>query len=717
MNPTPFPGAVASSPAGGADDAKAPPSHWRRKLPLVVLFVLALLLHLRLATLNWNAGFLVGHEFRQTHTAIIAFYIDQENRFSLHYTTPLFGKPWSVPMEFPLYEWSVVIVSRAAGLPLYEAARTVSLACFYLTLPGLYLLLGCAGMAPVRRLLVLTLTLVCPAYIFYSRAFLMESMVLMCSVWFLAAFVRALRDQKLAWAVLCAAAGAGAGLIKSTTFFVWLFPAALYGAWRLWGAIRAGSGWSVVGRTLAWGVGTAVIPCLATIWWVKYTDALKIHHPSGHIFASRELTDGSFGLYGLAYRFDPGIWRHLLANWREAIMWPWLIAGVVVLGAVCLRRQRWPILGATGLFLFPQFLFPMAYALQDYYFYACAVFLLVAVGYVLTGVLESRLPAWSRWLIVGIPLAAMLAAYRTDYYRGQIVWSNGGWGFTDALRVYIPEDSVIVVSGADWAPLIPYYSQRKALMIRSGLEKNAAYQERAFSDLDNELVGALIMVGEERNNQALIQRAVEHFALDKSPTFSTPVADIYVSDFYQENAIRQLTTFHGFDQVTRRPGAARPALADGLPANLTRGLAIRMFPMVSPLPIRSRVSFGYSYQTSASPHGIAFHPDSDLWVPAPPGASQIEWIYGVRPGAYERAGDKTDGVEFIIEGEAADGTRRRLFDRILDPAATPGDRGPQHLVLPYQPRPGEVLVFSSRPNRAAAYDWAYVARIAVTPVR
>ena len=108
----------------------------------------AFVAHAWWVTRNWTAGFMSGHEFRQAQTAITTYYIDQHNNFSLLYETPILGKPWvSILMEVPFYEWTVVGVSRWAHVPHYVAARTVSLACFYLTLPAIYLLLGPAGPA------------------------------------------------------------------------------------------------------------------------------------------------------------------------------------------------------------------------------------------------------------------------------------------------------------------------------------------------------------------------------------------------------------------------------------------------------------------------------------------------------------------------------------------------------------------------------------------
>jgi len=40
-----------------------------------------------------------------------------------------------------------------------------------------------------------------------------------------------------------------------------------------------------------------------------------------------------------------------------------------------------------------------------------------------------------------------------------------------------------IIAGADWAAMIPLYSQHKALMIRNGLEYDPPYLNRAFNDL------------------------------------------------------------------------------------------------------------------------------------------------------------------------------------------------------------------------------------------
>jgi hypothetical protein len=698
---------------GLTTSVRRPAAPLTRAVPrvLVVVFGLALALHLRCATLNWRAGFLPGHEFRQSQTALISYYIDQQDNFSLRYETPLFGKPWVAnPLELPIYEWAVVLLSRATGWPHHLAARTISLSCFYLTLPALYLLLGFVGLAPTRRLLALALVLTCPVYLFYSRAFLMESMVLMAASWFLVCFGFGLRTRDARWLLGSWAAGTIAAVMKSTTFAVWLLPAAAATLAVLRADARRGAGWRALGRTAAWSIAAVAGPLAALSWWIRFTDAIKAVHPSAYIFTSTNLSVGNFGLLDLATRCSPATWSTLLARWGEAIMPAWLIGVLLAIG-LALPRVRAHVLGAAGLFLAAQLLFPHAYALQEYYFYACAVFLSVALAWVLLGLLDSPLPRRVVWPVVAIPLVAQFGTYWSSYRVLQTVVSEGGTGLDFALRAYTPPGSVIIVAGNDWAAMIPYYAQRKALMIRNGLEQDPRYLERALADLADEDVSALVLVGAERRDHALVVRAAARFNLDLTPTFSHPTADVYLNRLDREGAITRLRNGDHYDQVTTVRRAYQPD--PGPPAAVSRGTAVRAFRMIWPRPSRCAFLYGYSVMPEGDREVLGAHPDTDVWVPAPATATEIVWEFGFFAGAYAHPEAATDGVEFVITGETAAGGRRELYRRLLDPLHQPADRGLQSLRLPYRPHAGETLVFSTRRHGTLALDWVYWRRVVV----
>jgi hypothetical protein len=691
----------------------------RRPLPLedkilVGIFVIALLSHVFLATRNWTAGFMAGHEFRQAQTAITSYYIDRQDNFSLLYETPILGKPWvGLLLEVPVYEWSVVGLSRATGLPHYLAARSVSLACFYLALPAFYLLFGRLGVSRSRRLLPLALILTCPVYIFYSRAFLMESMELMCCAWFLFGFVWMMDRRRWFWFLLATMAGTGAALIKSATLAIWLIPAAAYAAGLLWRDLRARTGWRAPLETVFWGLAGVIVPLGALELWIGLTDPIKAAHASCWIFTSKNLSQGNWGLTDFVGRFSGRTWGILLDRWREAIMPQWLIISGLVIGVICFPQVRGRVLGLAAVFLLAQLLFPFAYAYQDYYFYACAAFLLAAFGLALHGLLDSRLPRGLCWLLVVVVPAAQLHNYWRGYYPSQMVQSNGGFSFTETLRDFLPRESVIIVAGADWAAMIPLYAQHKALMLRNGLEYDRAYLKRALAELADEDVAALVLVEKQRTNLALLQQVRACFDLDRVPTYSHPIADVYCSVRYLPQVRQGLKARGNYGDLI--PGPAGPAFDWSKQAfRISDGLARTAFGNVSPAPVRGYFKFGPGHLPfEDGGWALNAHPDCDLWLHAPGGARRIEWEFGIYSNAYEREGDKTDGVAFAVTGELPGGEKRIIFERTLDPVRRPADRGRQREFIPYYPIPGEILHFASRPGQSLNYDWAYWARIDV----
>lgn len=674
---------------------------------LIAIFFAALVLHVAAVTHHWTAPYLAGHEFRQAQTAITTYYIDEQDNFSLLYETPILGKPWvSILMEVPLYEWAVVIASRLTGLPHLLAARSISAASFYLALPAIYLLLARLGLARPRRLLVLALILTCPVYIYYTRAFLMDSMALMFSAWFLLGFVRTMEGRSWSWLAVTVLSGTAAALIKSAVFATWLIPAAAYGAWLLWRDVRTGTSWVTPAKTFAWGVATVVVALGSLRWWVAYTDPLKAAHDSAWIFTAKTLTQGNWGLFDFKAVASARLWGHLLGCWDQAIMSRWWL-GILLVAGVVFRSSRRATLALGGVFVLAQLMFPFAYAYQDYYFYACAMFANAAVGFLLLALWDSKLPRWAGVLACLVPFAAQLTAYGRGYWVVQHTHTQPGYPVMEALRELTPRNSVLVVAGADWAAMTPYYAQRKALMVRNGLEHDTTYLERAFGRLADEDVSAVVLYADVRSHRNFLDYAARHFGLDlAAPTFSSPYADVYVARPYRKSVQLRLRASQRYPQL-----AIPRTAADDLPMTGKLGISPEVggeaFYNVMPAPFAAEFQFGLEWIEQGDRAAILAHPNADLWLKPPPDAKTIRWGFGVVAGAWQKADARTTGVEFIVEGERPDGSRRRVYYRVLDPFATVADRGDQLAFVPYVPEPDEVLHFATRPNGDPAFDWAY----------
>ncbi len=86
---------------------------------------------------RWNASLIDRHSFRQTQTAISVRSMLDGGPW-LAYETPVLGRPWSIPFEFPTYQWLVALTVLATHLPLDQAGRVVGVVSFGMLLLAVY---------------------------------------------------------------------------------------------------------------------------------------------------------------------------------------------------------------------------------------------------------------------------------------------------------------------------------------------------------------------------------------------------------------------------------------------------------------------------------------------------------------------------------------------------------------------------------------------------
>jgi hypothetical protein len=678
----------------------------------IALFAACLVFHFWGVRVGWQSKNLPGVEYRQAQTAISAYFIRLEDDFSLAYPTPVFGKPWSIPMEFPLYQWIVVLVGKLTGYGLTKAGRTVSIACFYLMLPAVFLLLARWRVAPGRRWLVLAVIVTCPLYIFYARAFLIETMVLMFALWFWVAFERAVAGRHWGWLALAILAGTGAGLVKVTTFLLFLLPAGLWALQRLWSERNNGR-WRV---ELAWMAGAVVIPFAATLWWVRFADAVKARNPLGRFLVSAHMTEFNFGSWAL--RSSPELW---MMQWRiVAAQLTWL---PVLLGCAGLAlidgRPRWrEILLCLAMFLAALVTFPILYAYHDYYYLSNTVFLLIAMGLVLVALAESRRPRWLVALVVLTVVGLQAGRYLNWYYPTQSAISAGGSGLTEALQALTRPDEVLVIAGQDWSSITPYYAQRRAVMLRGDVEDTPEQMAAAFSALKGEKLGALVITGPLTGRASLIAR-VARLGLDPWPLLLWRDTTVFLTAARHAENVQHLQA-HAYREVAFAPGAEPPPerlanawheLSGLTPAQRTP------FQAMHPAPVRFFSTYGLNWDGR---QGQAFgaHPVTRLVFALSTGRHSLRTTVMLPLDAYRSDlpdDQASDGVEIALAALSPDGGRRILHTQLFDPRHHPEDRGLRALQVDFElGEPGEVeLFFGPGPDNRDTRDWIRMGRLEI----
>lgn len=681
---------------------------------------LALVLHLGLTLKNVESGFLAGHEFRQAQTGLSIKFIQQDEDYSLAYPTPLFGPPWSIPMEFPLYQWTAAWLVTHFDFTTALSGRVVSIVCFYLGLPAVVLLLRSAKMRwdAVNGVLILILT--APVYIYYTRAVLIESTALCLSLWFLYGFVRLCRAPHWGWCLLTAAFGSLAAMVKVTTFMVWGSGALAGGIWWYLN-IRRTQGVRRANRFL-YGAGlSAIPPMVAGIWWVLTADQIKLHAPDGQFLSSHNLREFNLGTWRA--RIDSDLWNSLIQHFNTALFPIWVLGGLGLAGALLgsIRRSFMPLIltiWAIAVWL----AFPILYSAHDYYFYAMALLPLLAIGFAVNEIGQNGKGRLLAQLVVLTVSGIQLKGYFEQYAPSQFLVSNGGSQMEIFVRETFPTEPAVLVLGYDWTPILAYHMERRCLMIRDSVAQNSATLNTLLSKWDDVPVAGLLVANAYRTNTALISKLANRFNLETSIIVSDGNADLRVSRKLRYRLEAHLSRYPdnhrlerpaGVESLTPPASNTDPIIADGNEHPVTLNQATSVFYLVHPSPTRYRTQFGIG--TSLGPEGwvMVAHPESDFWVEVPSSASEVIAEFGLQEDVYQDPMAHSDGVNFQIWTQNSKGDETLLFEKYADPFTNVDDRGKITISLKLpSPRPSQIR-FSTRPGPNSAYDWSFWGNVIV----
>jgi len=683
------------------NDPASVPDRSGEQLAGFIVFTAALALSLCLTHIGWQNRLLDTHPFRQTQTALSTYWMLRDG-VSIDYATPAMGAPWAIPMEFPVYEAAVVAVVRLTGLPLEPAGRAVALGFFYATLPAIWLLLRRLRLPPGQRWLFLSLVLTCPVYVFYSRTFLIESTALCLAAWFLFAFHAAL-DSGRAFALAAAALlGVATGLAKVTTFGVFLAGATAFGLVTL---AREPAAWR---RWFARGL-VAVLPGIAAAtWWVAHSDAVKRRNVVGVMMTSVEQRGWNYGPWSL--RLDPVFWHQFGQHLLAAVAPVTSLAILAVLGLLFLRRAWLPAIALLAVALAGPLVFANLYFIHDYYLYSSALFFLALLALPLQAMFaHPGASGIARWGAAAAVLAAQVGGYFAAYHARQSAPVTEAPEIARALQRVTRPDDVILGFGLNWSPILPYYSERRGLMVPDRYAQDDAAVARALANLGSARVGAVVLFRLGSPGPERFARWLERLGMDETPLLQTGEYSIHVRKDSLPDALKALADFPLKDLLLYQGQLAPPGQKPPLVYWADQVADQRIFSMMSPAPRKVTVPFGLGAEMLEGRTVFTAHSTSEVEIPAPTGAHHIVAAFGLNRAVY----DRSDGIEVEIVHVAPSGGRQQLYRRWLRPAVLKGDQGVQEITLEtVAPLDGSVL-FRILPGGGPNFDWAYWSKIEV----
>lgn len=407
------------------------------------------------------------HAFRQTQTAISAYWLIHGTADIFRYETPVLGFPWSIPMEFPLYQFIVAKLAVWSGLKLDTAGRLVSFIFHMLT--------AATGYAAIRRLraglwwgvVFAALYLCSPLYIFWGRSFMIETCATffgMLNVFFICCFateVNRLRRWAFHYPAAVAAAVACV-MAKATTF-----P-----------GFAAAGGFVVLvaylrGQTpmrplpLLFSLGSLVLlPLLPAFYWVAFSDKVKMLNPAGQTLTAAALSDWNFGT--LKQRLGGKFWEATLVRAVRDSLGYHVSFLALLWGFWRLNTRHRIVAGALFLlYLLPFLIFANVQLWHNYYQVANAVFLILCAAAIICLLhRQSRVKLATGLLI--LVLFLQLATFSLGYYRDAaklLHTPHPTISIAEFVKGNTPPGTAIIVFGYDWSSEIAYYAERKSFTV------------------------------------------------------------------------------------------------------------------------------------------------------------------------------------------------------------------------------------------------------------
>lgn len=408
------------------------------------------------------------HGFRQSQTALSVYWLLQGGPW-LAYETPVVGAPWSIPFEFPIYQWIVALVA-ATGVPLDGAGRLVAFAFYVATLWPLRLVFRATGLGRSAFLATAVLFMNAPLYLFWSRTFLVESCALFFACLALGLLATYLQCRRRGLALAAAAVGSVAILAKATTFPAFALVGGLLVLVDLGRRSRENGRRSERSSLVVPGL-VLLLPFVIGCAWVVHTDHIKSANELGRQLTSSGLGPWNFG--PLEQRLSARLWDvTLLKRVLPELFGPAVLVAAAV-GGAALSRPRFALAAAlAGLgFLAPLLVFTNLHIAHSYYSYANGVFALAVVGIGVAAIAGERV---SGHVAAGVLLLAVLASQAVFFRKGleprirRDTASSPQLQTARAVKAHTPPGSAVLVLGDDWNSVVAYYSERRALAVPVG---------------------------------------------------------------------------------------------------------------------------------------------------------------------------------------------------------------------------------------------------------
>lgn len=436
----------------------------------IALFLTSLLFLCCINIFYSNSPILEQHAFRQTQTALTSYYIFNDG-FSFNYETPVIGKGWSIPFEFPIYQAIVAGFSAVVGMKLTQVGRLVSLAFTIFSCIPIYLMLENLAISLRARFFSLSLYLSAPIYIFWAGTFMIESTALFFCLCFLLFFLKIICGDWSMRGIISLGFFLTISLLQKITTVIPVLATCLF-AFIFYG-IRVRQLKSDKKSFFLIFIVIALSITIAFLW-VQFSDATKLLNPIGEALTSSNLEAWNYGT--LSQRLMSQLWVSVIYQRSVSASSLYLVGIGFIVAAIFFSKDRKikiTVVFFTFLFLLPFLMFTNLHIVHNYYQFGNIVYLSIALGVSVTYTLDYiKANSFIYIFVLSIFIVGNILNFGGEYYSAKSSPINSENNKTLLISEYIsnnsPPNLPIIVYGYDWSSEIAFYAQRKALTLPWG---------------------------------------------------------------------------------------------------------------------------------------------------------------------------------------------------------------------------------------------------------
>ena len=458
-----------------------------------VIWIFSLLIFAGICIYSLSSHFII-HAYRQAQTAITALYLPKEG-FKLNYSTPIMGYPWTVPMEFPIFQWLAVGLQKISGINLIVSGKFINILCHVINnLLIIQIFKRLKLNSAITAYIGLIFYNLFPFYLVFDSTFLIDSFSLtlnFIAVYFLTGLFK--EDKSIPNTLLFFFFALLTGLSKSTTFIGVLAPiTAVYLVHQLFqqeGLAKIFS-FKLPRIRKIYIAGVFFMVAFAGMYaWVSYSDKVKMGNPLSALWTSANTTTWNFGT--LQQRLS-------LENWKQYFTYSMLahpIFCLLVAGGIVAfifysgRKEKILGLGMLLFFIFPLLFFFNLFFIHTYYGVANAIFLYFILSLIITVLIKHKtIIIRVGGIAFGITLL-LFAGYRSFVFRHQILKNEaeaGAYGHLNELNFKPGPDEIIVKVHGSRDPYLEYFFKCRGINLSKG-----EYEKYGKKDRLKQLSGGL----------------------------------------------------------------------------------------------------------------------------------------------------------------------------------------------------------------------------------